>query len=182
MYMASVTKKDGNGAMADEELERDNDEDRSEIQRSGGAPPKAPQKSGDSGPAFFTVYKHGQGYWTRMLTAGGALVVIGLTDNFLFRIALVGVAPKIKIAIVSVFTAAFALLSWWLMNKPQNADFLIATDSEMKKVNWTSQKELLGSTKVVIFFMFLMAAMLFITDVIFAQFFKFITVLKQGYF
>ena len=43
------------------------------------------------------------------------------------------------------------------MNKPTNVDFLIATDSEMKKVNWTSRKELIGSTKVVIIFMFLIA-------------------------
>ena len=43
------------------------------------------------------------------------------------------------------------------MNKPTNVDFLIATDSEMKKVNWTSRKELIGSTKVVIVFMFLIA-------------------------
>src|SRR3712207_7866772 len=44
-----------------------------------------------------------------------------------------------------------------LMNKPANVDFLIATDSEMKKVNWTSRRELIGSTKVVIVFMFLIA-------------------------
>ena len=45
------------------------------------------------------------------------------------------------------------------MNKPANVDFLIATDSEMKKVNWTSRKELIGSTKVVILFMFLIAVL-----------------------
>ena len=48
------------------------------------------------------------------------------------------------------------------MNKPSNVDFLIATDSEMKKVNWTSRKELIGSTKVVIIFMFLIALFLFV--------------------
>ena len=52
-----------------------------------------------------------------------------------------------------------SLLVWRLMNKPSNVDFLIATDSEMKKVNWTSRKELIGSTKVVIFFMFVIAVL-----------------------
>ena len=50
------------------------------------------------------------------------------------------------------------------MNKPANVDFLIATDSEMKKVNWTSRKELIGSTQVVIMFMFLIALFLFAVD------------------
>ena len=36
------------------------------------------------------------------------------------------------------------------MNKPSNVDFLIATDSEMKKVNWTTKGELFGSTRVVV--------------------------------
>jgi preprotein translocase SecE subunit len=51
-----------------------------------------------------------------------------------------------------------------LMNKPQNADFLIATDREMKKVNWTSRKELTGSTRIVIIFMFSIAFFLFTVD------------------
>jgi len=72
-----------------------------------------------------------------------------------------------------------SLLSWYLMNKPSNADFLIATDSEMKKVNWTSRKELIGSTKVVILFMFLIAILLFVIDILFGYLFYGITVLKS---
>src|SRR3712207_9446120 len=69
-----------------------------------------------------------------------------------------------------------------LMNKPANVDFLIATDSEMKKVNWTSRRELIGSTKVVIVFMFLIAAFLFVIDVVFSYFFYMIDVLKSSPF
>jgi preprotein translocase subunit SecE len=68
------------------------------------------------------------------------------------------------------------------MNKPANADFLIATDSEMKKVNWTSRKELIGSTKVVIVFMFLIAMLLFLFDIIFGYLFYFMGVLKSSPF
>ncbi|MBV8781197.1 MAG: preprotein translocase subunit SecE [Phycisphaerae bacterium] len=85
-------------------------------------------------------------------------------------------------AICAAFLAGFALLVFYLINRPNNADFLIATDSEMKKVNWTSREELIGSTKVVIGFMFLIAFMLFGLDVLFGYFFKLLTVLKAGPF
>jgi preprotein translocase subunit SecE len=61
-------------------------------------------------------------------------------------------------------------------------DFLIATDSEMKKVNWTTRAELMGSTKVVIFFVLLISAFLFMLDVIFGYFFQLIKVLEFGPF
>ena len=69
-------------------------------------------------------------------------------------------------------TAAFVIglrsgFAGRMMNKPKNVDFLVATDSEMKKVNWTSRKELIGSTEIVIIFMFLIAFFLFAVDWIF---------------
>ena len=64
------------------------------------------------------------------------------------------------------------------MNKPTSVDFLIATDSEMKKVNWTTKKELMGSTKVVIGFVFVMAIVLFMYDLFFQFLFYFLGVLK----
>ena len=70
-------------------------------------------------------------------------------------------------SITGVFILGYVWLCWYLMNKPKNADFLIATDSEMKKVNWTSRKELIGSTKIVIIFMFMIAMFLFAVDQIF---------------
>jgi preprotein translocase SecE subunit len=52
----------------------------------------------------------------------------------------------------------------------------------MKKVNWTSKKELIGSTKVVIIFMLLIAFLLFGFDVVFGYFFHLIGVLQTGPF
>ena len=80
---------------------------------------------------------------------------------------------------IAAFLVLYGLVVFWVMNKPTNADFLIATDSEMKKVNWTSKAELWGSTKIVILFMFLIAAMLFSFDIIFGYFFYFIKVLES---
>jgi preprotein translocase subunit SecE len=76
------------------------------------------------------------------------------------------------------FIALYSLLVWHLVNKPSNVDFLVSTDSEMKKVNWTSRKELIGSTKVVIFFMLLIAVLLFVIDWIFHLLFWAVGVLK----
>ena len=65
---------------------------------------------------------------------------------------------------VGAFLAVFCGIVYYFTNKPNVVDFLIATDSEMKKVNWTTRAELIGSTKVVIIFMLLIAVLLFALD------------------
>ncbi len=151
---------------------------------------------------FFTIYKKGQGYWTRMGTALGAGLVIALMTWFFYqqlppwltpmfapvdptpaqRTAAFASARNVTIGICTAILVGFGVLAWRLMNKPGNADFLIATDGEMKKVNWTSRRELIGSTKVVIIFMFLIAFILFGIDIIFGYFFQLINVLDTGPF
>ncbi len=51
-----------------------------------------------------------------------------------------------------------------LVNGPKFADFLIATESEMKKVHWSSRAELIGSTIVVIVTVLILAAYIFGVD------------------
>lgn len=187
-------------------------------------------RPGTAGPrrGFFTIYKSGQGYWTRM----GTLIAVGLLGIMLsytlydkippfvpgpdttslqkevaalqselsqsqqakdpakklpperaaaipgeigFKQAQITAlngqrektAQRVGIGIAVGFLLIYALVAIWLMNKPTNVDFLIATDSEMKKVNWTSRKELIGSTKVVVVFMFLISTLLFVIDQVF---------------
>ena len=67
------------------------------------------------------------------------------------------------------FLALFGLLIFRQTNKPRNVDFLIATDSEMKKVNWTTKGELLGSTRVVVLFLFFIAIFLSVVDLAFYE-------------
>lgn len=132
------------------------------------------------GGGWFHLYKPGQGYWTRMGTAAGCLLLLGYTAQFMYsQLRAYSVNYTTSGIVVGVFSAAMAVLLWWLLNKPTIVDFFIATESEMKKVNWTSRKDLIGSTKVVIFFMFLISAILFVVDIIFGYFFYFITVLKS---
>jgi preprotein translocase SecE subunit len=146
-----------------------------------------PQRRAEAGPGFFHIYKPGQGYWTRMGTAGAAALIAALAAHFLYQymhiwLAKMGMSAEAarptSIYIIAGLLIAFGLFVWYMMNKPSNADFLIATDSEMKKVNWTSRKELIGSTKVVIIFMFLIAFLLFAFDIIFGYLFFFLDVLK----
>ena len=160
-------------------------------------PPSQPAVSDRRG--FFTIYKPGQGYWTRLGTGIGATLIILLTIHFFWThlppwieqmVAPRGAMPdqlaaarvtarNITLGICIGTGVGLGVLAWWLTNKPTNADFLIATDSEMKKVNWTSRKDLIGSTKVVIAFMFLIAFFLFAVDVVFGYFFYLIDVLKN---
>jgi preprotein translocase subunit SecE len=141
------------------------------------------------GGGFFTIYKRGQGYWTRMGTAIGAALIAFMFAEFVYGRLKVAVSvyhwPLNTWSMIGIALAVFAgimLFAWRMMNKPSNADFLIATDSEMKKVNWTTKKELIGSTKVVIFFMLLIAALLFSLDVLFGYLFHIIKVLEFGPF
>jgi preprotein translocase SecE subunit len=168
-------------------------------------PPQTRAVGGDSG-GFFHIYKKGQGYWTRMGTAAAAGIIAALCIQFLYSNLNVWLYPLFdpgtqssmsdelranaiahaqsmtKLASMGgclAFLLGFAGLVFWLLNKPDYADFLIATDSEMKKVNWTTRKELIGSTKVVIIFMFLIAFLLFAFDLFFGYLFYFMDVLKN---
>src|SRR5436305_8297203 len=174
LKMAVVTKgNDGKEPMAD-------DDDRSEASEQSPKPDRNEERedaargaapSGGVGGGLFSLYKPGQGYWTRMGTAGGVVLLIALLARFIYISmatrtkldwvfnAARGVEeagfPKIKLIITAVFCAVSAAVAWYYLNKPRVVDFFIATESEMKKVNWTSRKEIIGSTKVVIAFMFI---------------------------
>ena len=97
-------------------------------------------------------------------------------DAFMTKIHLQD--PRGAYLLVALFALVYSLLVYHFMNKPAYADFLIATDSEMKKVNWTTQKELMGSTKIVIGFVFVMAVVLFCYDLFFQLIFYLLGVLK----
>ena len=137
-------------------------------------------------PGFFTIYKKGQGKWTRLGTVLAATLVGLLTAfslyGYLQPYVHVGVngskTREVLISISTGFLLVYGLVIYWIMNKPDNADFLIATDSEMKKVNWTTKGELLGSTRVVIIFIAFIAIYLFLMDQVFQVFFWAIDVLK----
>lgn len=69
---------------------------------------------------------------------------------------------------------------YWILNKARVADFMIATEAEMKKVNWPTKKEIFGSTIVVIAGTFLIAALLFLINLVFGAIFQAIGILEAS--
>jgi preprotein translocase SecE subunit len=196
--MASVTKNDQKKTAADDAESASADDrapaEETAVERTTSAAVPAseykPQAAPASrGPSFFTIYKKGQGYWTRIGTVAGASLLALLTAQFLytrgrtwFTNANGRANMPVVMGMVVGFLVVFAVIVWRIINKPTVVDFLIATDSEMKKVNWTTRAELIGSTKVVIFFMILIGILLFFFDTVFGYFFYLVKVLQFGPF
>lgn len=76
-----------------------------------------------------------------------------------------------------VLIGAF-IIYWFVAHARRSSEFLIATDTEMKKVNWSTRREVVGSTFVVVAACFLIAAVLFVIDFAFQFFFRMVNVLE----
>ena len=129
----------------------------------------------------FTLYKPGQGYWTRVLSACGAGVLI--LSGIAFMVDRMSLLPEkyrlyIQAGSVVVALSVAGSLFWWVFNKPRVGDFLIATEAEMKKVNWPTRREIIGSTWVVICGTFILTILMTLIDVFFALFFRRIGILQ----
>ncbi|RIK66584.1 MAG: preprotein translocase subunit SecE [Planctomycetota bacterium] len=140
---------------------------------------------GAEGGGFFDIYKPSQGYHTRVWTGVAAGSLIVWFAYFLYeKLELVGTGATTRYVQVGAAVAtilSLGLVTYWLLALNRKVcDFLIATEGEMKKVNWTSRKEIIGSTKVVIFVVVFMSILLFVVDVFFMVFFNAIGVLKAG--
>jgi preprotein translocase subunit SecE len=168
--------------MADSDKPEPDDEAEEKSQRQPLAP--APSTAESTG-GFLSIYKSGQGYWTRMITAGAVLLVVGLMTQWFYQQVLAQpvfnrLTNAWKVGIVAALVVLSAFFLWRYLNKPHTVDFLIETEKEMAKVNWTSRRDLIGSTKVVIVFMLLIAAILFGYDLLFGYLFRLIGILKLG--
>lgn len=140
---------------------------------------------GGEGGGFFEIYKIGQGYYTRIWSGVAYGVLVLWFAHFLYvKCEVFGEGTTTRYVQVGVAVATilgFGLAGYWALALNRRVcDFLIATEGEMKKVNWTSRKEIIGSTKVVIFVLLALGALLFVVDVFFMVFFNWIGILKGG--
>jgi preprotein translocase subunit SecE len=126
------------------------------------------------------IYKRGQGYYTRMWSAIAAGVIVAMGCFSLYQ-KLGGMnfeSTTVKILVQSLVPmgifCGLGLLVYWLVNKPIVADFMIAAEGELKKVSWSSRKEITASTMVVIGVMVVMSALLFLVDLGLQYFFVWI--------
>jgi preprotein translocase SecE subunit len=120
----------------------------------------------------FGIYKPGQAKYTRLGSAFGFGIVVVLGCLLLYQ-KLEGADMGLWVStMVPVgISAGFALLIFWLSSRPLVADFLIAAEGEMKKVSWSSRKEIAVSTFVVIVLVVIMAILLGFADLCFKLFF-----------
>ena len=79
---------------------------------------------------------------------------------------------------VAVILVAGILL-WTIMNRPSAVDFMIATEAEMRKVNWPSRQEIRGSTIVVVCGTFILAVFLWTINLVFGWLFIGINILES---
>lgn len=123
-----------------------------------------------------SIYKKGQGWYTRVNTAIGLglIVVLGahwLANDVLANARLFGLEPVYTRAIVFlIFTSIFAIFGYHFIARHHRfVDFLIAVEGEMKKVNWSSRKEIMGSTYIVISMTVFIAVVCAVLDLVFAR-------------
>jgi len=116
------------------------------------------------------VYKSGQGRFVRIGTAVGAGLVALVLCHYVYVLLDRHVANAfaykvyVEYAAPALLFVALAAATAYALNHPALVDFLIATESEMKKVSWSSRAELIGSTTVVIVTVIVLADFIFVVD------------------
>jgi len=118
------------------------------------------------------IYKPGQGKYTRLGSGAAAWAVAGIGCWNLNRILGTDMSLWITTIVPVVVFVAIAAGVYWLLNKPAVADFMIAAEGELKKVNWSSRKEVAASTVIVIVVVFVMGFVLGVTDMVFQFVFR----------
>ena len=127
----------------------------------------------------FKIYKRGQGKYTRLWTAFALAVIVVLGCLRLYEQLNAAELSQDKnvqtwietLIPVGVFLV-FAWLIYWVVNTQKIADFMVDAEGEMKKVSWSSRKEIMVSTTVVVVVVAIMAVFLGVVDVAFSYFFS----------
>ncbi|MHC4456797.1 MAG: preprotein translocase subunit SecE [Planctomycetota bacterium] len=121
----------------------------------------------------FSIYKPGQGKYTRLCSAFGAAVVVALGCLQLYRklqATELGLWVQTMVP-VAIFVALGIVIYLLVARKHSIVDFMIAAEGEMKKVSWSGRKEIAVSTFIVIVVVIVVAMLLGVTDFGFELFF-----------
>ncbi|MCL2648481.1 MAG: preprotein translocase subunit SecE [Phycisphaerales bacterium] len=122
--------------------------------------------------SFFSIYKPGQGMYVRWGTVAGLGLVVLLGAWWLAKELQGFNSVPIQATGTMLWIALGAALTFWLVNKPSFVEFMIMTESEMRKVTWPTRKVTITSTRVVIFLTLLLGAILWLVDFGFKEFFQ----------
>lgn len=120
----------------------------------------------------FSIYKKGQGKYTRLCTGFGMGLVVMLGCLQLYKkLQATDLNMWVQTMVPAGLFVTLSALIFWLLNKKSIADFLISAEGEVKKVSWSSRREIAISTFIVIVVVVFMAALLGVTDLGFQLFF-----------
>jgi preprotein translocase SecE subunit len=118
------------------------------------------------------IYKRGQAKYTRLCSGFGVAIIAGLGCLQLYnKLQATDLGLWVETMVPAGLFVALCLLIFWMVNKHTVADFMIAAEGEMKKVSWSSRKEIAVSTFIVIVVVILMSVLLGVTDLGFKMFF-----------
>jgi preprotein translocase SecE subunit len=136
----------------------------------------AAQASG--GASALHLYKPGQGAYVRWGSAIGiGIIALGIANGCYEWLADRNLWVQVLVPVLILLVLAYG--AFWLLGQYKTVvDFMIATEGEMKKVNWSSRREVLGATKVVIVSVISLGVLLCVVDVLFIFWFETIGVLR----
>lgn len=128
----------------------------------------------------FEIYKNGQGRFARGAAAAGAgiLLLLGCYRLYWFLhsyvwasapiagIEIPGLGTPLSAALLLALAAVvvFGLVVFYAVNRPDLADLLIETESEMRKVTWPTFEEAKNSSLVVVVCVVIMAVLITVFD------------------
>lgn len=144
------------------------------------APPPGPPARRPGGPSGFHVFKPGQGAYVRWgSAAAAAIVVLGLADFVYDHLA--WFSDWVRYLVPVVLLAGLGYFVFRLVGQSRSTvDFMILTEGEMKKVNWSTRREVFGATRVVIVTVLALASILFAVNLLFIFLFESMKVLRIG--
>jgi preprotein translocase SecE subunit len=135
----------------------------------------------EAGWLHTTTYKGALGLKVRRLTILGILLVVGsgvyalvtqgiLPDHWVIKIpfaenTFVTLLPDAKYTVPILLMGLGLWFAWRMVNVPTFGEFLIATEAEMNKVSWSTQRQLRQDTVVVLITTIFMALFLLVVDV-----------------
>jgi len=124
------------------------------------------------------VYKKTQGRITRQVTWAAMAVALFLGLWRLEQTLLAfDVDREWRYGVCTVLLLAGLWIAFRVVNVPVFADFLIAVEAEINKVSWPTRGELIRASLVVLVMIFVLAAVLYVFDLVWFQVFHWIGIL-----
>ena len=107
-------------------------------------------------------------------SAGGwGVKVVGMEGIPAFQLIYIQAAVALVIMVLG------GIVVFFYVGRNANAvEYLIATDGEMRKVNWSTKKIVVDSTYIVIIAAVIIAGFIFVSDILISNFFKVIDVIR----